>query len=158
MRSQLNAMERDQQPYISIGDKLPHPQFVTLIGEKGAIEWAWNITNFGKGEAIDATVDAFIRIEKDGVFKRGPERTGPGWMGEIPAGRTNNGLVTTEPVYSKADFNRLNASDFALSLLLEIQYFGLNNTKIRKTVCISKFALGGMGIADPEECKRSKEK
>jgi hypothetical protein len=79
-------------------------------------------------------------------------------MGEIPAGRTNNGLVTTEPVYSKADFNRLNASDFALSLLLEIQYFGLNNTKIRKTVCISKFALGGMGIADPEECKRSKEK
>ena len=80
MRGQLDAMERDQQPYIWIGDILPHPQFVPLIGEKGAIEWAWNVTNFGKGEARDTTIDAFIRIEKDGIFKRGPcEQLPVGW-------------------------------------------------------------------------------
>jgi hypothetical protein len=157
MRGQLDAMERDQQPYVSIGDKLPQPQFTIYVKDKGAIEWAWNITNFGKGEAKDTIVDAFLRIG-NGPFKRSPTRTTAGRMGEIPAGRTDNGMVATEPIYSQADFNLLNTSDFAISLLLEIQYLGLNNKRVTKSVCVSKFALGGMGIDDPERCKNSKEK
>lgn len=157
MRGQLDAMERDQQPYVSIGDKLPAPRFEIVFRDKGVIEWAWNVTNFGKGEARETTIDAFLKIG-DGPFKRTPDNTGPGWVGEIPSGRSDNGLVRTEPIYSEADFSRLNNNDFAIGLLLEIQYVGLNNKRITKSVCISKFARGGMGIADPENCKKSKEK
>jgi hypothetical protein len=157
MRGQLNAMERDQQPYVWIGDKLPRPEFLPSVGTKGEIIWTWNFTNFGKGPAKEVTIDAFLRIGK-APFKRSPNRTAPNWVGEIPAGRTGNGAVATEPIYEQAEFNRLSATDFALSLLLEFQYFGLNNEKIKGAVCMSKFAGGGVGIADPEDCKKSKEK
>jgi hypothetical protein len=156
MRGQLNAMERDQQPYIWIGDKLPRPEFLPSIGTKGEIIWSWNFTNFGKGPAKDLTIDAFLKLG-NGPFKRSPNRTGPGWIGEVPAGRTGNGTVTAELV-EQAEFNRLNATDFAIGMMLEFQYFGLNNEKIRGAVCVSKFASGAVGIADPEDCKKSKEK
>lgn len=86
MRGQLDAMERDQHPYVSIGDKLPPPRFEIVFRDKGIIEWAWNITNFGKGEARETTVDAFLKIG-DGPFKRTPDSNGAGWMGEIPSGK-----------------------------------------------------------------------
>jgi hypothetical protein len=157
MRGQLNAMERDQQPHIWVGDKLPRPEFLPAFGTKGMIAWPWNFTNFGKGPAKNLTIDAFLKIG-DGPFKRTPDRTAPGWVGEIPPGRTGNGMVSTEPVYEQAEFNRLNASDFAIRLLLEFQYFGLNNEKIGGAVCMSKFATGAVGIADPGDCKKSREK
>jgi hypothetical protein len=157
MRGQLDAMEKDQQPYIWIGDKLPRPEFLPSIGSKGIIIWTWNVTNFGKGPAKNVTIDAYLKIG-DGPFKRSPERTAPGWVGEIPAGRTDNGAVRTEPVYEQEEFKRLSATDFSLSLLLEFQYFGLNNERITGAVCMSKFAGGGVGIADPDACEKSKEK
>jgi hypothetical protein len=157
MRGQLNAMERDQQPYVSIGDKLPKPQFTVRFKDKGTIDWAWNVTNFGKGEARDTTVDAFMRIGNGASYKRSPDRTAPGWMGELPAGRTDNGQVSTDPIYSEDDFKKLSGTDYAFSLLLEIEYVGLNDKRFRKEICITRFALGGMGIDDPENCKKSKE-
>jgi len=158
MRGQLDAMERDEQPNLSIGDKINAPDFTAVVGDKGQIGWAWNVTNFGKGEAKDVTVDAFIRIGESGLFKRSPRQAGVGWMGDIPAGRTNNGLVKTEPVYSKSDFSRLNDTNFAFGLFLEIQYFGLNNKRFTRSICLSRFNGGGIGIDDPERCKNFKEK
>jgi hypothetical protein len=159
IRGQLDAMERDQQPYVWIGDTFTYPHFTPSAGSKGGIIWAWNVTNFGKGEARDLTVDAFLRIGGRGQpFKRSPNQNGAGWMGELPAGRSDNGIVQTEPIYIPADFNRMDATDFAISLLLEMQYLGLNNKRIKKSVCLSKFAAGGMGIADPEDCEKYKEK
>lgn len=158
MRGQLDAMERDQQPYMSIGDKYIPPEFMPFVGDKGAIGWAWNVTNFGKGEAKDVTVDAFIRIGEGGPFKRTVGQTRAGWMANVPAGRTNNGLVKTEPIYTKTDFSNLQETNFAFGLLLEIQYFGLNNEKFRRSICMSRFSGGGMGIDDPERCEKSKEK
>jgi hypothetical protein len=104
------------------------------------------------------TVDAFIRVGADGLFKRSPGQTGVGWMGDIPSGRTNNGLVRTDPVYTKTDFGKLQETNFAFGLLLEIQYFGLNKEKFRRSVCLSRFNGGGLGIDDPERCRSSKEK
>jgi hypothetical protein len=158
IHGQLDAMERDQQPLISPGDQNIPPDFTPVIGDKGAIGWAWNVTNFGKGEARDVTVDAFIRIGESGLFKRSPGQTQAGWMGEMPAGRTNNGLVKTEPIYTKTDFGRLTDTNFAFGLLLEIQYFGLNGEKFMRARCVARFSGGGMGIADPEDCKKHKEK
>jgi hypothetical protein len=148
MRGQLNAMERDQQPYIWTGDKLPRPEFHPSAGTKGTIIWTWNFTNFGKGTAKNVTIDAFLKIG-DGPFKRSPNRTAPGWVGEIPAGRTGNGAVSTEPIYEQAEFNKLSATDFAMGLLLEIQYLGLNNEKFRGAVCMSKFATGAVASLTP---------
>jgi hypothetical protein len=158
MRGQLDAMERDQQPNLSIGDQVIQPQFIGATGDKGAIGWAWNITNFGKGEARDVTVDAFIRVGVDSPFKRNSEQPSGGWMGDIPAGRTNNGLVKTDPTYTTADFSKLKEINFAFGLLLEIQYFGLNKEKFRRLVCLSRFNGGGLGIDDPRRCESQKKK
>jgi hypothetical protein len=158
MRGQLDAMERDEQPNLSIGDQFIPPEFIPATGDKGAIGWAWNLTNFGKGEASEATVDAFIRIGVDGRFKRSPDQSREGWMGDIPAGRTNNGLVRTDPIYTAADFSNLKQINFAFGLLLEIQYFGLNNQKFTRSICFSRFNGGGIGIDDPRRCKSQKEK
>jgi hypothetical protein len=157
MRGQLDAMERDQQPNLSIADKYIPPQFIPAIGDKGAIGWAWEITNFGKGEAKDVTVDAFIRIEEGGPFKRSPGQAGAGWMGDLPAGRTNNGLVQTEPIYTGTDFSRLTVTNFAFGLLLEIQYFGLDNQKFRRSICLARWSGGGLGIDDPRRCQSQKK-
>jgi hypothetical protein len=152
IRGQLDAMERDQQPYLSIGDKVIQPRI-----DNGRIIWAWNVTNFGKGEAKDVSVDAFLRIGVNGLFERSPKQPGPGWMGDIAAGRTNNGLVSTDPIYSSGDFDNLNETNFAFGLLLKIQYFGLNKEKFRRSICISRFSGGGMGIDDPQRCESQKK-
>jgi hypothetical protein len=158
IRGQLDAMERDQQPYVGIGDKINHPSFEPVVGSKGEIIWPWYVTNFGKGEARELTVDAFIRIGGPGQpFKRTPRQTGPGWMGELAAGRSDNGIVKTEAIYDAIDFKRVDGTDFAIAMLLEIQYLGLGDKRFEKSVCISKFALGGMGIDDPERCKKFKQ-
>jgi hypothetical protein len=155
---QLDAMERDQQPNLSNGDKFIPPDFRPVVGDKGEIFWSWEITNFGKGEANDVTVDAFIRVGKDSPFKRSPDQPREGWMGDMPAGRTNNGLVRTEPIYTAADFNRLKQTNFAFGILLEIRYLGLNKKKFSRLVCLSRFSGGGLGIDDPRRCQSQKEK
>ena len=152
MRGQLDAMERDQQPYVSIGAKVIPPQIYN-----GRIEWAWEVTNFGKGEAKDVTVDAFIRIGADGLFERSPKQPGPGWIGDMETGRTNNGLVSTDSIYAPDDFDALKRTNFGIGLLLEIQYIGLNSERVRRSICLSRFSGGGMGIDDPRRCHSQKK-
>jgi REP element-mobilizing transposase RayT len=41
---------------------------------------------------------------------------------------------------------------------LEIQYLGLNKERFKKSICLARFSGGGMEIADPEDCKKQKEK
>jgi hypothetical protein len=153
MQGQLDAMERDQAPYMSIDDRTRAPQFRIF---DGIIGWEWHVMNFGKGGAVDLSTDSFIRIGGDGRFKRSPGAKGPAFLSEMPPGKDNFGVTVAESV-SQDDFNKLIAETYGISLLLEFKYFDITGTKpFQNAVCIGHIKGGGLAALKPAECQKSK--
>jgi hypothetical protein len=158
MQGQLDAMERDQMPYIWITDNLKLPEFRPNTGTtKGQVVWSWEFTNFGNGRAVEITIEHFIRLGPDGVFKRAFMTTGPVYGGDIPKGKLNFLTTVSEPI-EKADFDQLQAVDFGISVLIEMNYSGIAGKNVESSVCLAKLATGAVAMPDHKDCKKSKEK
>src|ERR1700693_5779876 len=66
MQGQLDAMEREQQPFVWITDNLQAPQCrVGASGTLGQIAWRYEFTNFGRSYARNLMVDQFIRVGEE---------------------------------------------------------------------------------------------
>jgi hypothetical protein len=157
MRGQLDAMERDQQPYIWISDNIPQPIFQITGGSKGRVMWPFNIANLGKGAAKKVIIDSYLKVGNE-PFRRDARDDLGGFIDEIPGGKPANSVVIGRGSYEQSEFNKINATDFGISILLEFAYTGLNESKIVGAVCMSKLANGMMAMTDTNVCKKQKEK
>jgi hypothetical protein len=159
MQGQLDALERDERPYVWITDKLLQPQFHPAGGTDlpiGQIVWTWEFTNFGNGRAIGLSSKDYIRMGPNSVFKRSFGTKGEAYGGDIPKGKTNFNTTISEPI-QKADFDRLLAIDGGISILIEMKFSDLIGKTQETAVCLVNLASGAIQLANPAECGKFKE-
>jgi hypothetical protein len=161
MRGQLDAMERDQRPYLMLTDPINQPFFLAVDGDLGKaglgeLIWNWNFTNFGKGRALGVQIDEFMKIE-EGPFKRTRGAAGPGFAGDMPPTKINFGTISSGPIL-KNYVDILLQKDLAIVFLIEFRYSDLIGNSYETDICVSRFRSGGMPFLDPAKCKKDKEK
>jgi hypothetical protein len=161
MQGQLDAMERDQRPDITLTDKVNQPYFLAVGGPLGKVGlgeliWNWEFINLGKSRAIGLKIDEFIRLE-DGPFKRTYGVKGPGFSGDVSPGRTNFATISSGPILE--DYaNSLLKKSFGVSFLMTFEYKDLLGNKYQTAVCVSRYESGAMPFLNPEDCKEEIEK
>lgn len=135
MQGQLDAMEREQQARMSIIEPFKIPEFWQKPDQsKGTILWTFNITNSGKAEAKNLTVDTYMKIE-DGRF-----------------------TIGSEPAFDSQQFERLKKTDFGIWALIVFSYLDIFNKPHEVAVCTALLTTGAIAAANGEECKKQIEK
>jgi hypothetical protein len=157
MQGQLDMMERDQQPYVSITDNIDPPTFSAIAGMNGQIRWSFRFTNSGKGTARDLTIGNFMSLGT-GPFKRSFGAEGrPIQLDELAAGRTSYFTTASLPVFSQGQFDSLKMVDGGISVFIEFKYFDYLGKSHETAVCPALLASGAIARADPANCKKQKE-
>lgn len=156
LKGQLDAMERDQTPYVSRDDKTWGPIFKLIGPGTGKIFWEWHFMNFGRGMATNVKGEHFLRIGKNGTFKRPPGNTGSIFAGDLPFGVDKVGVTISDPI-TEDDFKKLTL-DNSIGLLLEFQYSSITQKPFTTKVYMAGLpGINNTMIRDPAECEKSKE-
>jgi hypothetical protein len=149
MQGQLDAMERDEAPYVAMTEKTAGPTFQAISGE-GYVLWDWHFTNLGKGRAINVSVDAFMALGK-GKLKRNPGANGPSLVATVPQGKDDFSTAVYGPL-SQDDFNKFMAMNGGFNLLVEFKYSDITGKSFESASCISRIPTGAMVDLDPKLC------
>ena len=154
MQGQLDAMERDQAPYVSVSDKWETPTFKSDDGKIGRVAWNWRYSNYGKGRAIGLQTSMFMRIDGQ-PFKRSAGDTGAAFVGDLPIGKEYTATARSELI-SAADYQKLLSRNFGITLLIEFTYFD-GGKEIETAACGSRLVNGSIGIIEPKQCQKYKQ-
>ena len=152
MQRQLDAMERDQIPYVYVTDHIEPPVFDI---SKGRISWNWPYANLGKGRAVDMTADSFMRLGKE-KFRHSPTVTGPGYGGDLPTGKENFATTASAPIGQEEAVNLLQTDD-GVSLLLEFRYSDITGKTFQTDICFAHLKNRVLRILNPKECEKQKQ-
>jgi hypothetical protein len=159
MQGQLDAMKRDQAPYIYVVLENPGaPELKAVDRENSAtrIIWMSVIANAGKGLAVNVIVDHFMRVGS-APFKLTGGATGPLFAGDMPVG-ANNHLFTVSDDIDRAEYERLLGVPNGISLLLEFQYRDTAGGTYESAVCLGRSAIAQkVSLLNPDDCKKAKE-
>jgi hypothetical protein len=153
MQGQLDAMERDQTPFMGLTDNLDPPHFRNGGDGTGQIIWSWKYTNFGRGVAYKVTFDEFIKVG-DGPYRRpfGWKKTAFG--GDMPPGKVNFSSAISDPGIQQSEYDRLMGIDNSIGVLIEFEYLDGGGQSHREFLCISHLALGATAFLNPADCKK----
>jgi hypothetical protein len=151
---QLDAMQRDQAPYVSISPGTLPPAFQIHDGV-GRIYWTWHYTNFGTGRAIDVKNAGYMKVG-EGQFKRSNGSTGLAFAGDIPEGKDNFGTVASADPVTADEANKLLITDTGVELLLEFQYRDVFGAKLFHYDCLGHLANQALILLNPDDCEKQK--
>ena len=150
MQRQLDAMERDQEPYVSIVDKIDPPTYVPIDNQ---IRWDWHFTNSGKGTAHDLKIEHFISIDS-GPFRHSAQISGPVDVGEQASGKSNFMSTFSARDIDQGKSQILAAKDFGIRIFIKFDYADSLGKSYRTEVCIGRLANGVVAEVNHDECKK----
>jgi hypothetical protein len=158
MQQQLDAMVRDQRPFIWITNSPTGPSFVKKRDaapqeDTGQIIWNWQYTNLGRTFARNLTYDTFLKIG-DAPYRRSEGASAPVFGGIMPPGKINFSTAVSIPGKSQTEFNHLIFVDGGIGLLIEFVYFDGAENRYADSVCIVRIATGAVAYPDPSTCKK----
>jgi hypothetical protein len=153
MQRQLDAMERDQRPFMGLTDNLDPPHFRKGADDTGQIIWNWKYTNFGRGVAYKFAFNQFIKVGN------GPYVAPFGWKtiafgGDMPPGKINFSSAISPPGIKESEFIRLMGLDKMIGVLVEFEYFDGAERKQTGSFCMSHLATGAISFPNPADCKK----
>jgi hypothetical protein len=158
MQGQLDAMKRDQAPYIYIVLENPGlPELKAKDRENSAtrIVWMSVFTNSGKGLAVNVIVNHFMRVGS-APFKLTGGAIGPLFAGDMPVGASNH-LFTVSDDIDRAEYERLLGVQGGISLLLEFQYKDTAGGSYESVACLGHDAIAQRtALLNPDDCKKAK--
>lgn len=150
MRGQLEAMNRDQKPYISIDDPgTPTFHEIDQIGSGQAL-WTWTFNNSGKGMARNLTVRHSIKL---GNASFEPSYlTRPVFVGDFHPGVSRLILTASAPVITKSAYDTLAASFLGIRVRIEFDYTDDIGSEFSTVVCMGRSDSGRVAFRSPKDC------
>jgi hypothetical protein len=116
MQGQLDSMERDELPYLSVTEKTEDP----IYKQDGRVHWNWHFTNFGKGRAVNVSGDQFLGLGNNGLRRV----RGQFFIATVTQGRDDFGTAVSDPI-TQEDFNKYLSMQGGFILLVEFKYTDL---------------------------------
>lgn len=154
MKGQLDAMERDQRPFLGlVGPDIPHLVKLPAGSQQQLqkVAWSWQYANFGKSVAKAVAADQFMKLA-DGPFVR--VNLNHAASGDVPPGKINYGTAISLNVVDDNEFARLMGLDGGIAVLVELEYFDEPGQRYTNAFCLTHLATGAAGLLNPADCKK----
>jgi hypothetical protein len=157
LQGQLKAMLSGQRPYLGPGSHLGTPELRSSPQQEGRIVWQFQFRNFGPGVAREIKFRTFIKVG-DGLFTPSFGSKNPSTAADMPF---SNITVTTaisapDSTLTHDRFDALMKTDFAIQVLVELEYEDIYYEKFTSPFCLAHIATGAIVGRQPRDCEKER--
>jgi hypothetical protein len=157
LQGQLKAMLSGQRPYLGPGSHLGTPELHSSPQQEGQIVWQFQFRNFGPGLAREIKFRTFIKVG-DGLFTPSFGSKNPSTAADMPPANISITTAISAPdsTITHDRFDALMKTDFAIQVLVELEYTDIYDEKFTSPFCLAHIATGAIVGRQPRDCAKEK--